>query len=417
MTMPREVPSVLSALADLYRKSVAGAQGGARDFICDYEQLLRHARCHDGDERESAEDDLKRAEVESGGLMSLDRAPRSGIFQRVRLSRKEGETWLFGRIGEPSPAGKRTELGGFFKAMAQRPVPEGWADRWRTWCGQLERNAHAGNPVQPFKRDDPAGNDRFLAALLGVIHWRGESLIRFASSAICGDSKRLENLEALLVSALRVIHNDDTVTLEDFGILRKPRTLSFHGPLVLTLGGHAVNFTPLPGPSRISETNLIDADDVITTAAICVTVENEDVFLELAKRNRGWLLVHTSFPGSAVRRLFQRLSGELDCRHFGDSDPAGFDILRDLRERTGRMFRPVGMEFRPAEASATLTQDERRTIDRLLGVPQMADVHSELRRMLEAGNKGAFEQESVDLEAVISSIGALASAGPNCQAG
>jgi len=404
--MPRDAPKVLLGLADLYRKSAARNRGGARDFICDYELLLRHAGCHDGDEREQAEDDLKRAELESNRLLTLDRAARSQLFLRVRLSKDGGETWLFDRIGESSPSERRDDLAEFFKAMAEHPVPESWQHDWRKWCGMLECSTRAHGIVQPFKRGDSEGNRLFLGALLGVIRWQGDSLIRFASSVICGNSKTLENLESRLIAALRSIRNDPAMTLEDLGILRKPRTLAFHGPLVLKLDGGNVDFSPLPGPTRISELNLIAASEILTSAPLCLTVENEEVFLELAKQNPGWLLVHTSFPGSAVRRLFARLRPDLPCWHFGDSDPAGFDILRDLREKTGRHFRPVFMEFRPAPGVVGLTADERRTIERLLVMPLIEDVHPELRKILEAGSKGAFEQESVRIPEVVAWLGA-----------
>jgi len=407
--MPRDVPIVLQALADLYRKSAAGGHGGVRDFICDHEQLLRHANCHDGDEREKAEDDLKRAELESGRLLSLDRAARSGLYQRVRLSKDGGETWLFQKLGENAPREQRSELAAFFKAMGGLPMPENWRTKWRAWCESLERKALSQGGVQPFRRDDPAGNDEFLKTLLGVIYWQDESLIRFASSVICGDSKRLENLEGRLVAALQAIRGDDACSLEDFGILRKPRTLAFHGSLVLKFGSERVNFGLLPGPCSISEINLNQADAVATDATLCLTIENEEVFLELAKRNQGWLLVHTSFPGSAVRRLFGMLPEDLDCLHFGDSDPAGFDILRDLREKTGRPFRPVCMNFRTGPAAPPLTSEERKTIERLLATPLMEDVYAELRAMLNARSKGVFEQESLSIAEVVDCIGALAS--------
>lgn len=292
--MPHDIPVILQAFADLYRKS---ATGDVRDFVCDYEQLLRSAGCDDGDEREKAEDDLKRAEVESGKLLSLDRAVRSGLFLRIRLSKKGGESWLFARLGTSSPSEQRSEAAFFFKAMSARNVPERWREKRRAWCGLLEHRVIARESVLPFRRDDLAGNEEFLTVLSGVIHWQGESLIRFASSVICGDSKRLEKLESTLLSALRMIQGDEDYTLEDLGILKKPRELVFHGPLVLKLGEKVVDFACLPGPSRISERSIIAADEVITDAALCLTVENEEVFLELAKRNHGWLLIHTSFPG------------------------------------------------------------------------------------------------------------------------
>ena len=139
-----------------------------------------------------------------------------------------------------------------------------------------------------------------------------------------------------------------------------------------------------------------------------MTVENESVFLELAKRRTGALLVHTSFVGAATRLLFERLPGGLACCHFGDSDPAGFDVLRDLRQKTGRGFVPVMMKFRERDDAPRLTEEERKVIARLLECAVLADVRGELEAMLAAGTKGAFEQEEVPLEEV---VGALALAG------
>lgn len=402
--MPHDIPTVLHVLADLYRKSAAGYHGGTRDFTYGYEQLLRYAECHDGDERERAEADLKRAELTSGGLLTLDRAPRSGILLRVRLAKAGGETWLFESTGQHSPSKRREEQVGFFNEMADQLVPEHWRGDWRAWCLALNENAVSNRSIQPFKRDDPEGNRDFLKVLLGVIHWQGESLIRFASSVICGDSKKLENLENRLVAALQAIRGNSGISLDDLGILRKPLTLTFHGPLVLKIAGSTVDFTSLPGPARISEVNLIKADEVFIKAPLCLTIENEEVFLEIAKQNHGWLLVHTSFPGSAVRRLFNKLSPSLECYHFGDSDPSGFDILRDLREKTGRNFIPVCMEFRPSAGAIKLTEDERKIIHRLCASTTIDDCHTALTDMLKDGSKGQFEQESVPLTQVFQKI-------------
>jgi hypothetical protein len=399
--MPREAPPVLLALADLYRKS---ASSGLRDYTFGYEELLRIANCHDGDDRERAEDDLKRAELTSGGLLMLDRAPRSGILLRVRLAKDGGEAWLFESVGQHSPSRRRDGLVGFFTEMAEQTVPSTWLEDWQAWCLVLKENAASNRSIQPFKRDDPEGNRDFLNILLGVIQWQGESLIRYASSMICKDSKKLEALEPRLLLALQSIRGGTGITLEDLGILTKPRALTFHGPLVLKLRSAIVDFAPLPGPTRISEVNLIQADEIVTAAPLCLTVENEEVFLELAKRNPGWLLVHTSFPGSAVRRLFRRLRPDLACWHFGDSDPAGFDILRDLREKTGRDFQPVCMEYRPVTSAPPLTADERKTIHRLLAAQPLEDVHPILKSILEADSKGNFEQECVPLERVLEAL-------------
>ena len=195
------------------------------------------------------------------------------------------------------------------------------------------------------------------------------------------------------------------VLLEDFGISDKPRSVLIHGQLVLELSEGHIDFGLLAGPVSVSAIDLAAAKSLQCPAHLCLTVENESVFLELAKRRTGVLLVQTSFPGAATRLLLERLPVDLEFLHFGDSDPAGFDVLRDLREKTGRNFRPVMMRFRPMAGAPPLTVDERRVIGRLLDCDLMADVHGELRAMLEAGTKGDFEQVSVGLDGALTSVG------------
>lgn len=350
--------ATLHALAVIYRESSAAKSGTVKDYTLDWEKFLRAAGRHDGDDRELAELDLLTAEQASGGLFTIDRNSRTSVTERLRLKCDGGEAWLFAAIGLPSPSHERESLAEFFQLAALTPVP-------------------------------------------GADGWREESLVRYASAVICHDSKALENLRPRLLTALREITGREDVSLEDFGISDKPRSALIHGPLALELPGGRIDFGVLSGPVSVSATDLAAAYSVDCQAKLCLTVENESVFLELAKRKTGALLVQTSFPGSATRLLLDRLPSGLPCCHFGDSDPAGFDILRDLREKSGRAFRPVCMDFRPAPRPAPLTAEDRKTLDRILAMPRMEDVHPELRKMSEADSKGTFEQESVPLAAVI----------------
>ena len=374
-----------------------------RDFTLDWERFLRASGFHDGDDRELAEQELLAAERASGGMLVIDRHPRTGAKQVIRLKREGGEAWLFEVLGLLSPTDERDALGEFLMRAAGMVVPCGEA--WRSWCESLAARARDGSSVGPFRRDDPAGNRSLLDALVGVLSWREESLVRYASAVICRDSKALESLRPRLLAALREITGREEVSLENYGISDKPRSVLIHGPLVLQLPDGSIDFGLLAGPVSVSAIDLAAAKSVECRANLCLTVENESVFLEFAKRRTGVLLVQTSFPGAATRLLFERLPADLECRHFGDSDPAGFDVLRDLREKTGREFRPLMMRFRPMAGAPDLTEEELRVIGRLLGCDLMADVHAELRAMLEAGTKGDFEQESVGVDGALTLVG------------
>jgi hypothetical protein len=160
--------------------------------------------------------------------------------------------------------------------------------------------------------------------------------------------------------------------LEDIGILANPRFVLLHGPLRLRLDGEWLDLRLLAGPFRLSEHDVTRAQTVETTASRCLTVENETTFHELAKLRCGELLIHTSFPGSGTLALLRRFPAHLEFWHFGDTDSKGFEILRDLRERSGRPFRALHMRYRASIESSPLTAEERRKLERLMASPLMS---------------------------------------------
>ncbi|MCF7676114.1 MAG: DUF2220 domain-containing protein [Akkermansiaceae bacterium] len=388
---------ILHTLATRYASATAGRRGAGRDFLIDYEELLIEAGARDGDARELAEAGLVLAERLSQGLLTIDRDPRSGTPGNIRLARQGGEAWLFGQLGEVAPSAQREAMARMFEDAAGR------VEYWGAWCDRLARQVRDGGPVSPFKRGDAAGNRELLKVIEGVLAWQGESLMPYASAVICGDSKRLKSLGKRVLEALGAITG--RTSMEAFGILEKPRSVWLHGPLELVFPrGETLDFSGLPGAVALSEVNLAAAAAIRTCATICLTVENEAVFLELVKRNPGVLLVWTRFAGSGVMKMLGRLPTHILFRHFGDTDPAGFEILRDLRERSGLEIRPLLMEPVPDPASPPFNERERETLRRLLGSAVVADLHPLLARYLAGGTKGRFEQELVPLDRVVEAL-------------
>lgn len=384
--MAPEHPEVLKALAACYRESQAGRTGmNAADFTLDYHKLLKAARADNAEARIVAEEHLRRAASQSQGRLVLDTQPRDErIILRIRLKREGGEFWLFQYLGESSPTEERTALAALFDSFAGSSLPA-------EWLGNLSLQALAGGSVEPFKRDDPVGNRELLAILARLFEWNGESLIRFASCVICKDSKRLGELKARLEKALAQICGK---TFEELGLLEKPRQVSLHGSLRLD----GLDFSRLRGPLVLSETDIRAATTIECPAGRVLIVENEACFLELTKVNRGTLLIQSSYPNRAVLALLARLPSDIPVHHFGDTDPAGFDILRDLRERSQRSIQAWHMRVRMNAGSPALTQMERQMLERLIHHPLMADCVPQLQVMLESGRKGDFEQESLPLE-------------------
>ena len=388
---------ILRALAARYYDSQAGRTGqSANDFIADYRDLLKAANSTDGEALIRAEKELRLAAHESNGLLALDMHPRDErLILRVRLTRAGGETWLFSRVGQTSPTELRQQLATVFANAAEATMAAPWLNDWSQWCAGLAEQARCGGALAPFSRDDLSANEELLRVLRAVLGWRGESLIRFASCVICGDSKRLGYLRSKLEACLTQLSKGRLTSFEDVGLLETPRQALVHGPVVLVMADGVLDLGLLRGPVSISEVDLRAVRSLTTSALRCLTVENETTFHELAKLNSGTVLIQTSYPGRAVLEILRCLPEDLPCWHFGDTDPAGFDILRDLRKRSGRRIESLHMKHRPSNASKTLSEAEQRLTAKLCDDPLLSDVRAELEHMSETGLKGNFEQETL----------------------
>jgi len=347
----------LEALARHYERSLAGRTGEfSRDVLVDVEELLLDAGSGEGDLREVAEQQLR--EAEQAGILMLEplhKRDRASLH-RVRFS-PANESRLFEFLGRSSPIALRHILAEQFAHAATHEVLACWREEWKVWCERMRAAALSGASVAPFDRHPSPGNAKLLALLPRLLAWEGESLVRFASCVVCGDSKTLESfaaqdrggefrgkLRGKLGSLLEAITGGRIRALDDVGILPNPRFALIHGPLRLRLDGEWLDLGQLSGAFRLAETDIARAESIVTSAERCLTVENETSFHELAKLHSGTLLIQTSYPGSGTLKLLQRMPADLEFWHFGDSDEAGFDILRVLREKSGRTIQPLHMQ-------------------------------------------------------------------------
>jgi hypothetical protein len=396
---------VFLALARLYAESKAGRTGsGQRDFLVDLKKLLAACRSEDGDDRETA---IRQLREQNGKLVQLEGPRRDAdIIHQIRFP-VANEAELFAFLNELSPTDRRQRLAQQFAAAIKAEIPERWSVGWRNYCEGLQLAAIQGGAVAPFSRDDFEANAELLALAPKLLAWQvkgEESLLRFASCVLTQNSKRLGELagedelgnrRGKLGSILEAVTGGQIRSLDDIGILQAPRFALFQGPLRLEMGNEWLNLGLLRGPCRLSETDIVHATKIECPARRCLTVENETSFQELAKLHSGDLILCTSYPGSATLALLQKLPASMEFWHFGDSDPEGFDILRDLRIRSGRPFQSLFMNWRPAPTAQALDAGSRRLIERLLGSSEMQPEHEQLKQMLNAGNKGSFEQESL----------------------
>lgn len=373
------------------------ADAAARSFRRDWEKLLDDAGVARAEDRQAA---VREAEKEQ----ALGHVKLHGLKGRAYLVQKieiplEAESWWHEQFGSRAGSDRQQRSLEVLHHSFDREhplLPELW-----TALGQSLMAAFtAAKTLGPFSWREPERVTFLLSLLFDVTSWewpRG-TLLRDASVSMGYDSKLLEVHQAVLARALELLFGRE-MPLEALGIQTSNSTLHFSGSLTLHFENgesHATDFLRFESTLPVAE--IERALRITTTAERLLTVENrKTTFLQLARADTGrsTLIIATSFPSQAVRLLLEKISVDLPHHHFGDTDPAGWDILRCLREVTPRPVMPFFMKWRPSAKASTLTSREKQILARLLADPCMTDCAGELRQMLESGTRGDFEQESL----------------------
>lgn len=384
---------VLEALARLYEKSRAGRTGlGELDFQPKFEEVLKEAGCAEGDGRELADRELRALDGELLTLEFAHQRIRSDIF-KVRLS-LANEAALYGRLGRPSPTEMRTRWTALFQEAAGWPVPDSFADDWKRFCQSRAINAVQWQSMGDFRRAELEAGRELLNFVAKLLSWQQrDHFVRAVSCRICGKSKRLEQQRSLLESLLSEATNGRIANYAALGILDTPKHVLVAGPLRLHFSDEVQDIRHHGADGTSVSESVIARASIECHAVRCVTVENKTSFHQRAIQCPDEIHIHTSYPGAATLALLRKLPNTLEFLHSGDTDPAGFDILRDLRQSTGLPIRSLGMDTAPADDGPALTPEEIALVQTLIDDPLMCSELSALRTLLTNKRKGAFEQE------------------------
>ena len=384
---------VLEALARLYEKSQAGRTGqGALVFQPTLEELLREAGCAKSDARDLAERELRALD---GTLLQLEFAhprDRSDIF-KVRLP-LQNEAELYRRLDRPSPTEMRARWSALFHDAAESPVPEAFAGEWKSFCQRRAAAAVHWEKMGEFRREELEAGHELLQLIVRLIAWtKRDQFIRVVSCYICSDSKRLERQRGIMERLLAEATSGRIANFAALGILETPKHVLVAGPLRLRFADHTLDLSQLRDGASLSEAD-IERAEIECLATRCVMVENKTSFHQRAVQHPADLHLHTSYPGAATLALLRKLPRAMEFLHSGDADPAGFDILRDLRESTGLPIRSLDMDFVERTGSPALTTEETTLLEKLIDDPLLREERPALQAILTSKCKGAFEQEN-----------------------
>jgi hypothetical protein len=399
MNTPRS--PIFPALARIYEASLAGRTGtGTNDvqptFAAVCAELERATgRVLEGEAYELAMEELHAADGKVLNLEWENKRARTTL-RKIRLSpAKEREFYAW--LGRESPTARREKWTKLFREAAAWEVPERWRGGWTEFCARRAENARCWRAMEPFRVAQMVRGRRMLEFTARLLAWEGRRLVRYASYDLTGDSKRLEKWQGSLEQLLTETTGGAVRDFESHGLLPMPRVATIHGPLRVWNGASlALDSAQLADAATLSADDVTRASRIETSATRCLILENKAPFLEIAKVRSGLLLVWSSFPNAATVALLRRLHAThpaLEFFHHGDTDPAGFDILRDLRQQSGIPIHSHHMRHADDAASIPLTASERTRLAALLDDPRMTAEHADIGAMIESGRKGDFEQE------------------------
>ncbi|NQX00903.1 hypothetical protein HQ447_09605 [bacterium] len=384
-------------LAEFYRQwHVARGKrvtASSRAFSVDWVKLLESAGIT------SAEDQATAArEAEACGQLVLKRHHyRKYLIERVSLP-LASESWLielFGGIASVDLQAAALEVVAEFSERGHARFPAEWA----ALCESLRVAFLEGRSLRPFHWNRLETLREVLDGVkkLSEREWPAGTLIRAASVDIGLDSKQLERYQRTFESGLARLFGTE-ISLKSLGLVAGDGHVELHGPVCLHFPDGSVHDFDGLSHVLISAADLARCGSVSTTAERLLSIENrKTTFRQYAAANedRSTLIVATSFPTPACRHLLEKLPVSLPHHHFGDTDPAGWQILLKLREATSRPVAAFKMKWRPALEPVPLTPFDRKLLEKLLSAPLLADVRDEIRTIAERGDRGNFEQETL----------------------
>jgi Uncharacterized protein conserved in bacteria C-term(DUF2220) len=386
---------IVRALMDAYRRSQQGRTGNSRrEFHIRYDKLVHKLAHATVSEEKRGRAVLVRMRL--AGLIRWDHIPLQRDQIKTIYIPTTSEIGIFKAVGEVPPSAQRV---GAISAVAKHLNAlngHRYESEWKVALRQAMDDISNGHSAEGLPND--AGlHDDILRATAAVLNNQQPILIRRLSAEKLRNSKLLQQRRETVERFMAQFLPPDFSTLESWQVADTPPTVLLRGSLGLVLDdGQIIDQLDPRSSYTIKEELLVRAQRVFTSSRRCLSIENHTTFRETVAINSEDIIVHTSYPSSAVVKLLRLLPSTVDLSHWGDTDPWGYDILRVLRERTGRTIQAWRMRYR-AGPGLPLSNRESAILSRLIADPLVADVRSELTAMRAAGNKGDFEQESLPI--------------------
>lgn len=251
---------------------------------------------------------------------------------------------------------------------------------------------------KPQYSDDLTKLEQILKVLVEIEKIEKEIFIRNFSIRVLGDSKAFEKIKNSVVSILCEYgpYTDKEHVLQNLNIVSNPGYVYAKGNGQITISGQVIKFGGLNGDLGLSSALLDCIEDVQVCASKVITIENLTTFNSYDDKDAFAIYLggyHNSIRRKFIRKIYE-LNPDKSYYHFGDIDAGGFNILLDLRSKTGISFIPFNMDIITLEKykdyTKKLTDNDRSRLKNLLG----GEFDSVICYMLKHDCK--LEQEAVE---------------------
>lgn len=296
----------------------------------------------------------------------------------------------------------------FLESVAARTEDFELAHRFSVY---LKERIEAGKTVKEFiDLEDLEKTKEIMSALSYIEHNQESCYIREFSVSHFSDSKRFESLLGVLGKILRRFNSefaemDIYEILAEYHIYHTPNYVYVkgEGQLIFDEQNHsALDMSVLEHGIGISGADLkqikLCKTDQIQKV---ITIENLTAFFR-CQEEKSLLIYLGGYHNSVRRELLQMVYREIPDAaylHFGDIDVGGFEIYRDLCEKTGIPFQTCHMGIAELERYANytkkLTQNDKKRLKNLMAKkwPMEERIMPVLEYMEEHGVK--LEQEII----------------------
>ncbi len=370
--------------------------GSSRAFSRSWVKLLEDCGVLTAEDQATAAREAESFEKE-GRLVLKRHRYRRYLIEGVSVPLDQ-ESWLSDLLGIKGAAERQREaleVVGEISARTHARFP----GEWSALCQELEDRFRSGRSWRPFHWSEPEALRHLLEVLwnLSGRDWETGTPIRAASVEVGLDSKGLERHARTFESGLSLLHGAP-VSLKSLGLVAGDSFVELSGPVCLHFpDGSSHDFEGLKHPI-LSAADLARCSHLTTRAGRLLSIENrKTTFRQFAAANEdgSTLIATTSFPTPAFREFLRKLPESLPHHHFGDTDPAGWQILEKLREASTKPVSAFRMRWRAATGKVPLTPYDQKLLPRLLESELLTDVRGELGRIASRGDRGDFEQETL----------------------